>query len=88
MYVFGLFHAFFSIELNFLPKTLLISIFLCTFAKAINLGRLDVLIVGWSRWVEHYILEGVTDVLFLDPSKLPQIELVIQDKCMGDCHGV
>ena len=25
-----------------------------------------------SRRAEHYILEGVTDALFLDPSKLPQ----------------
>ena len=37
--------------------------------------------------MEHYILEGVTDALFLDSSKLPQIELVIQDKCWGDTTG-
>lgn len=35
----------------------------------------------------HYILKGVTDALFLDSSKLPQIELVIQDKCWGDTTG-
>ena len=27
-----------------------------------------------NQWVEHYILEGVTDALFLVVSKLPQIE--------------
>ena len=32
----------------------------------------EVLRVELSRWAEHYILEGVTDALFLDPSKLPQ----------------
>ena len=37
--------------------------------------------------MEHYILKGVTDALFLDPSELPQIELVIQDKCWGDTTG-
>ena len=37
--------------------------------------------------MEHYILKGVTDALFLDSSKLPQIELVIQDKCWGNTTG-
>ena len=45
--------------------------FICIFAVVSALCGYDVLWGGRSRWVEHYILKGVTDALFLDPSKLP-----------------
>ena len=41
-------------------------IFFRIFAIAICHGGCDVLWGGWSCWVEHYILKGVTDALFLD----------------------
>ena len=58
--------------LFFYLKKQLICFFLRTFVPASARCGSDVIWEWRSRWVEHYILEGVTDALFLVESKLPQ----------------
>ena len=47
----------------------------------------DVLWVGRSRWVEHYILKGVTDALFLVVQNFHN-RTVIQKQMLGWLHGM
>jgi len=78
---------FFRIFLIFERKSFFISFFLRTFATAICHAGFEVLWGRWSRWVEHYILKGVTDALFLTVRNLGTSEYVIKDKCCGNSTG-